>query len=71
MAEPRDNNDALARAAIDLAGARTEIKRLEDEVAKQLTVLRQIADPSYVGSYSAEEVVVIYRKWAARALSGD
>lgn len=33
-------------------------------------VCRQIADPSYTGNYSDEEVVAIYRTWAKNALPG-
>jgi hypothetical protein len=38
------------------------------KIAKLHVVLRQIADPSYVGNYSDAEVVAIYRKWAKNAL---
>ena len=33
-------------------------------------VLRVIADDSYVGNYSDEEVIDIYRTWATNALEG-
>lgn len=33
------------------------------------TALREISDPSYVGNYSVEEAVEIYRKFAANALA--
>ena len=39
------------------------------EKERQLTeALEQIADPSYVGNYKPDEVVAIYRKWAANTL---
>ena len=39
-----------------------------DYIERLESVLKQIADPSYVGNYDAETVVDIYRSWAKLAL---
>lgn len=45
-----------------------DIEWLCDGLCDVVGVLRQIADPSYVGSFEAAAVVGIYRGWARNAL---
>ena len=57
---------AIVQARVALT---TRVEKAQDEADALAVVLRQIADPSYVGNYSAEEVVEIHRKWATDALA--
>jgi hypothetical protein len=41
------------------------------ELERVTAALREIEDPSYVGNYSPEKVVSIYRTWAHNALRTD
>jgi hypothetical protein len=44
---------------------------LAAELERVTAALREIEDPSYVGNYSPEKVVSIYRMWAHNALRTD
>ena len=60
-AEAERLNTLVREYNIGAASYRAKIERLRK-------VLKQIADPSYIGNYSDREVVEIYRKWATYAL---
>ena len=64
-------SERIAELEAELEATDDALNAARAELAERERALREIADPSYVGNYSPEEVVSIYRKWAAAATHSD